>query len=164
LHLGGQKLSVAKVKVGAFQPPIDLIGNATLGVLPEWSPTGEWIACAVRDKPGITLVSPDGKNTRTLHGVSAPLAWSRNGKTIYQVRGTNNCSLWAIDIATGKDRLIRDVGNLCPSSTLSPGLRITVAPDGKSLAWAVNRPRTELWILEGLRIPRPWYARLVGLR
>jgi hypothetical protein len=27
-----------------------------------------------------------------------------------------------------------------------------------------NRPRSELWILDGLRTPRPWYARLLGLR
>jgi len=45
-----------------------------------------------------------------------------------------------------------------------PGLRITVAPDGKSIAYSVNRGRSELWIVEGLRIPRPWYTRLLGLR
>jgi Tol biopolymer transport system component len=152
--------TLAKVKVGASQPPVDLVEG--LSALPEWSPTGEWIACAVTSKPGITLVSPDGKNTRFLPGVSAPHAWSRDGKTIYQVRGTNNCSLVAIDIATGKDRIIRELGDLRPASYLGPGLRITLAPDGKSLAWAVNRARSELWILEGLRIPRPWFQRLLG--
>jgi hypothetical protein len=76
----------------------------------------------------------------------------------------NNCSLWAIDVASGKEPVIREVGDLQPSRPYNPGLRITVAPDGKSLAWAVNRARSQLRILEGLRAPRPRYARLLDLR
>jgi Tol biopolymer transport system component len=155
--------TLAKIRVGASQPSIDLLQDlSTIAALPEWSPTGEWIACAVTNKPGITLVSPEGKNTRFLPGVFAPHAWSRDGKTIYQVRGTNNCSLVAVDIATGKERVIRELGDLQPASGLSPGLRITVAPDGKSIAWAVDRSRSELWILDGLRTARPWFQRLLG--
>jgi serine/threonine protein kinase/Tol biopolymer transport system component len=154
--------TLTKVKVGASQPPVDLAEALSSTSLPEWSPTGEWIACTVTGKPGITLVSPDGKNTRLLPGVSAPHAWSIDGKTIYQVRGTNNCSLAAVDVATGKDRVIRELGELCPGTPLYPGYRITVAPDGKSIAYAVDRSRSELWILEGLRIPRPWFQRLLG--
>jgi len=161
-RMAAGRTTLAKVKVGASQPPIDLVQGLSILPLPEWSPTDEWIACAVEGKPGITLVSPDGKNTRFLPGVAAPHAWSRDGKTIYQVRGTTNCSLWAIDIATGKERVIRELGDLRPASPLNPGLRVTLAPDGKSLAWAVNRARLELWILEGLRIPRPWFQRLLG--
>jgi Tol biopolymer transport system component len=156
------KYTLAKVKVGTSQSPIDLVQDLSNATVPEWSPTGEWIACTLTGKPGIALVSPDGKNTRFLPGVSAPHAWSRDGKTVYQVRGTNNCSLVAVDIATGKERVIRELGDLQPGSPLAPGRRVTVAPDGKSLAWAVNRARSELWILEGLRTPRPWFRRLLG--
>jgi Tol biopolymer transport system component len=154
--------TLAKVEVGASQPPVDLAEAPSYASLPEWSPTGEWIACTITGKPGITLVSPDGKHTRLLPGVSAPHAWSRDGKTIYQVRGTSNCSLVAVDIATGKERVIRELGDLQPASGLSPGLRVTVALDGKSLAWAVYRPSSELWILEGFRTPRPWFRLLLG--
>jgi Tol biopolymer transport system component len=156
----GQSM-LAKVKVGASRSPVDLVQDLSTATLPEWSPTGEWIACTITGKPGITLVNPDGKNTRFLPGVSAPHAWSRDGRTIYQVRGTNNCTLVAVDIATGKERVIRELGDLQPGSSLGPGLRVTVAPDGKSLAWAVNRARSELWILDGLRTPRPWFRRLL---
>ncbi|MGA8578155.1 MAG: hypothetical protein WB579_05710, partial [Bryobacteraceae bacterium] len=30
--------------------------------------------------------------------------------------------------------------------------------------WAVNGQRSELWILDGLGTPRPWYARLMEVR
>ncbi len=159
--IGGRPM-LAKVRVGASEPPVDLIeidGN----ILPEWSPTGEWIACAIANRPGITLVSPNGKKTRFLPGESAPLAWSRDGKIIYQVRGTSRCMVVALDVTTGRERVIRGPNDPCPASPLSPGLRVTLAPDGKSLAWAVSHPRSELWILDGLRTPRPWFLRLLGM-
>ncbi len=96
---------------------MDLVENLNTIALPEWSPApGEWIACAVANKPGITLVNADTKETRYLPGVSAPHAWSRDGKTIYQVRGRNNCSLVAVDVATGKERVIRELGDPCPTT------------------------------------------------
>ena len=39
---------------------------------------------------------------------------------------------------------------------------ISFAPDGKSLAWVVACAGSELWILERLRTPRPWFQRLLG--
>ena len=156
--------TLAVVKIGTSRQPVDLVRWPSFESLPEWSPTGEWIACTLVGKPGITLVSPEGKSTRFLPGVSAPHAWSRDGRTIYQVRGTGDCSVVAVDIATGRERIVRREGDPCPSAPLSPGLRVSVAPDGKSLVWSVERPRAELWILEGLRLPRPWYARLMGLQ
>ncbi|MEN6605315.1 MAG: protein kinase, partial [Bryobacteraceae bacterium] len=159
------KSTLAKVKAGTAQQPIHLAENLSNVSLPEWSPTGDWIACTVMNEPGITLVNPDTRETKRLASASAPHAWSRDGKTIYQVRGANNnCSLWAVDTKTGKERVIRDVGDMCPATPLYPGYRITLAPDGKSLAWTVGRGRSEIWILDGLRIPRPRYARLLGLR
>jgi len=71
-HQGGR--TIAKVRVGTSQPPIDRIEDPDYTVLPEWSPTGEWIACALSGKSGITLLRPDGKNTKFLRGESAPLA------------------------------------------------------------------------------------------
>ena len=110
------------------------------------------------------MVSPDGKNTRFLPGVAAPHAWSRDGTTIYQVRGTEHCSVVAVDIATASKRVVRSTADPCPSSALNPGRRVSLAPEGKSLVWAVELARSELWILEGLQVPRPWYARLTGMR
>jgi hypothetical protein len=82
-----------------------------------------WIAFTTTDKPGITLVDPDGKNTRYLPSVSAPRAWSRDGRIIYQVRCTINCSLVVVDIATGKECVIPERGDLRRASPRIPGLR-----------------------------------------
>jgi hypothetical protein len=143
---------------------VDLIENVDMSVLPEWSPTAEWIACAIVDKPGITLVSPVGKPSRFLPGVSRPLAWSRDGKTIYQVRGTWDCTLVAIDVASGRERVIRNLGPLQPNSILIGGWRVSASPDGMNLMWSVVRLRSEIWLLRGLRLLPPWYASLFEFR
>jgi Tol biopolymer transport system component len=148
---------LAKVRPGAGEPPVDL--GACGASLPEWSPTGEWIATG-DPSGGLTLVSPEGNGRRTLSGYG-PVAWARDGKTVYQLRSELH-SLVAIDVVTGKERTLRDLGELIPFSTLSPGLRASLTPDGKSIVYTVNRPREEIWILDGLQTPRPWYARLWG--
>lgn len=156
--------TLAKAKLGSSAPPVDLIENVDMSVLPEWSPTAEWISCAIVDKPGITLVSPEGKPSRFLPGVSRPMAWSRDGKTIYQVRGAWDSALVAIDILSGKERVIRDLGPLRPNSLVTGGWRVSASPDGKNLAWSVMRLRTEIWLLQGLRLLPPWYASLFEFR
>jgi hypothetical protein len=80
------------------------------------------------------------------------LAWSRDGKTLYQIRAVKP-ALVAIDVATGKERVLRDLPGLAPHSTVSPGLRASLTSDGKSIVYSVNRPREEIWILEGVRAP-----------
>ena len=104
------------------------------------------------------LVSPDGKETRPLPGDRGPVCWSHDGKTLYHVR-LNPPAVFAIDIATGKDRKIRDVPD-APHSNGNPGLSAALTPDEKEIVFAVNRPRQEIWILDGLQIPKPWYRRL----
>ncbi|NWF84297.1 MAG: PD40 domain-containing protein, partial [Bryobacteraceae bacterium] len=153
--------TLAKAKLGSSAPPVDLIENVDMTAVPEWSPDSEWIACAIVDKPGITLVSPEGKPSRFLPGVSKPLAWSRGGKTIYQVRGTwEDSTLVAIDVVSGKERVIRDLGPLRPDACVSCGWRVSASPDGKNLVSSVMRLRSEIWLLHGLRLLPPWYASL----
>jgi hypothetical protein len=44
---------------------------------------------------------------------------------------------------------------------MNPGLRMTVTPDGRSIVYAVKRERSEIWLLDGARPPKSWYARLL---
>ena len=59
------------------------------------------------DHRKLTLFSPEGKAPRTLPG-DGPYAWSRDGKLLFQVR-TNPTALYEIDIATGRERKLRDL-------------------------------------------------------
>jgi len=99
---------------------------------------------------------------RHFPGGPFPVVWSRDGRTLYQMRRTvsRQYGLFAIDVASGAGRRIRDAGDLAPYTLLSPGLRLSLSPDGKSIVYAVNRPREEIWLLDGLQPPRPWYAGL----
>ncbi len=158
-HLVGHGFLLAKARPGSGEAPVELgpVGGAAV---PAWSPTGEWIA--MHDNRGkLTLFSPDGKTKRTLPGDSGPCAWSRDGKTLYQVT-MDNPTLVAIDIATGKQKKLRDLPGLEPYSGSNPGLRASLTSDGKSIVYTVNRPRTEIWILDGVQTPHAWWQRILG--
>ncbi len=159
LHTAGSKFFLAKVRPGSGDPPVDL-GEATGRSVPTWSPTGKWIAMhGAGDK--LMLFSPDDKSTVELPGDAGPCAWSRDGKTLYQVR-MEPPALVAIDIATRKEKKLRDLPGLAPFTSLNPGLQASLTQDGKSIVYSVNRPRQEVWILDGVQTPRPWWQRMTG--
>ena len=68
--------------------------------------------------------------------------------------------LVAIDIAKGSAKTIRELPGQAPYATMNPGLRAALTGDGKSIVYTVNRPRQEIWILDGVQEPRAWYQRL----
>jgi len=156
--LVGLDPKLRKVRPGSGEPPLAL-GNFWGRSVLEWSPTGEWIA-AHRDGDQLVLVSPDGKTVRQLPGDAGPVAWSRDGKTLYQLQFTP-AALVEIDIATGRVLKLRDLGDLRPYATTNPGLQAALTPDGKNIVYTVNRARQEIWILDGVETPRSWYRRLL---
>jgi Tol biopolymer transport system component len=156
-----KSLRLVKVRAGSEEPAVDLAATGGPN-MPEWSPSGEWIAFPDGTRDGnVSLISPDGKETRPLC-CAGTVAWSRDGKKLYLVDPRKH-ALTAIDIATGKERILRQVGDLLPYSGPQPGLRASVTADGKSIVYAVLRPREEIWILEDVRIREPWYAWLLSL-
>jgi hypothetical protein len=73
-----------------------------------------------------------------------------------------NPALVAIDIATGKETKLRDLPGLEPYAGSNPGLRASLTSDGKSIVYTVNRPRTEIWTLDGVQTPHSWWERILG--
>lgn len=158
-HLVGNSLKLAKVRPGSGEAPVEL---AEIGgnLVPAWSPAGDWIAALDKDRVP-TLFSPDGKPSRKLTGDGGPIAWARDGKLLYQVRNEPP-ALWETAIATGRDRKLRDLTGLRPFTSFKPGLHASVTSDGKDIIYTVNRPRSEIWLLEGLQQPRTWWERMLG--
>ncbi len=154
----GNSLKLSKVRPGSGEPPVDL-STLNSNSVPAWSPTGEWIAIDTGDK--LTLISPDGKPSRTLPGDYGPVAWSRDGKILYQLR-MSPPALVSIDISSGREQKLRDLASLRPFAAFNPGLHASLTSDGKSIVYTVNRERREIWILDGIQKPRPWYIRLFG--
>jgi hypothetical protein len=72
--------------------------------------------------------------------------------------------LFFIDVATGAQRDVGDVGKeFRPSSSQNPGVRFSLAPDGKSFVYGTAKSRSNLWMLEGFDRKAALLERL-GLR
>jgi eukaryotic-like serine/threonine-protein kinase len=140
-------LNVVRTSGGAVAQKL---GEAGYG-LPSWSPDGKWISYS-DDNDAWHLISPDGKEHRDLGTIKAlNLGFSKDTKTAYGIR--NNAGRWtlfSLDIETAKLRDIKELdSSLQPSSNLSPGVRFSLAPDGKSFAYAIVKTQSSLWMLQG---------------
>jgi sugar lactone lactonase YvrE len=137
------------VRPGSGEAPVP-VGELYGQAVPVWSPAGAWIAGHETNGGALTLVSPDGKEKRKLPGDYGPVAWSRDGKMLYQVHAKPPM-LMVIDIASGKERKLRDLEGLAPFANGNPGLSAALTSDQKSIVYTVNRPRQEIWILDGVQ-------------
>jgi len=156
LQVAGGLMHLYVANVGSAEPS-NALHKDVWGSLPDWSPTGEWIT--FQDKSGWNLVSSDGKTIKPLGKISTQyLAFSKNGKELYGIREEHGkVTLFSLDIATQKVKDIRELGlDYAPASDYGPGIRFSVAPDGKSIAYSVADMRSSLWLLEGFRQPSPW--------
>jgi len=148
----------AIVGVGADMTPHAIPGAPTCLAPPEWSPAGDWIACETR--AGIQLFSPDGSKRRTLPKLnSSAIAFSRDGRTMYAAgREKGRAFLKSMDVASGQVRLIAEyAGDKLISGGAAYQARLSLAPDGKSLATSAVTRQSDLWLLEGFPVPRRWW-------
>ena len=140
----------AIVGVGANMTPHVIAGAPTCLMPIEWSPNGDLLACEARD--GIQLFSPDGKVRRKLERLNtSAIAFSRDGKTLYAAgREEGRTFLKAIDLASGAVRPIAThTGDLTISGGATYRSRLSLSPDGKSLATSAVETKSDLWLLEG---------------
>jgi Tol biopolymer transport system component len=152
-------IGLAVIRVGTSDPP-RVLAHRISGVIPAWSPDGEWIAYQTDD--AVRLISADGARQRFLStinmsrdmnesGWNSALVWSRDGKSLYSIRRTDEriVQMVAIDAASGAIHVVSTLGADFNFATPNdPGLRFTLAPDGKSFLGTIVRSRTDLWILE----------------
>jgi hypothetical protein len=153
------KFSLMKVKTNGQATATVLRADVDGEAVPSWSPTGEWILY------GTQLVSPDGTKTQALGDHhSLHYVFSRDGKLLYGLRRHGGRqTLFSIELANGTERIIGEIsGDLLPGSNLSPGIRLSLAPDGKSFIYATGKFRSNLWTLEGFN-PKPTPAFDSGL-
>ena len=146
--------SVMIAKTNGQATPVELVRTPSL-LLPDWSPTGEWIVYA--SAPGTwALISPDGKDKRDLGKIATQyLTFSKDGKMLYGIRAEGDHQyLFSLTIATGQMKTIGDVGSeFAPRSYLNPGIRFSLSPDGQSILYPTNSTKTGLWMLEGFEQP-----------
>jgi serine/threonine protein kinase len=154
LQSTGGTFSLMICKTSGQATPVELRSHIGL-LLPDWSPTGEWIS--FEDDSGWNLISPDGKSTRALGKIDTPhLTFSKDGRTLYGIRADGEHEyLFSLDIASSRMKTIGDVGTeFVPRSFLNPGVRFSLSPDGKSILYPTYSSKTSLWMLEGFDAPR----------
>ena len=158
-HVEGGQTSLNKVKTtGGAQPQV-LKAAVTLqrepvpvGWVPLWSPANDWI---LQNDEGVKLISPDGATTRELSPTSAlAYAFSADGQTIYGLRqptALGRLELFSMSVRGGPEKSIGYLSaEYAPSVSLTPSIRLSLTPDGKSLTYSVVRTTSSLWLMDGL--------------
>lgn len=154
-EIKGGRASLNKVKTtGQAQPEVLKADLKQAGSwVPMWSPAGDWILYA---DGGVKLISPDGKTIRDLAAKSAiAYAFSTDGKTLYGIRQVApdrpGLELFSMSVAGGTEKIIGSLGpEYRPASPLSPALRLTLTPDGRSIAYSTAKYTDNLWLMDGL--------------
>ena len=161
------KDSLMLVRTSGDATPIELRKDVQEN-LPDWSPAGDWIT--FRDEKGWSLISPDGKTTKFLGKVATNyLAFSKDGKLLYGIQtgeteaDQDRVTLFSLDPVTLKQKVIKELGkDLRPNSRYDPGIRFSLAPDGKSIVYSTSKIKYDLWMLQGFRQPG-WLSRFSGI-
>jgi len=159
LAFNGGRISLMKVKTSGQAKPavvkadVEFDNNAA----PSWSPDGKWIVL------GENLYSSDGQAVRPLgQHKSEGYTFSADGKVLYGIRPEEDRALlFSVDAATGAEKAIGNVGrDFHPESNLNPGVRLSLAPDGKSIVYGAIKRKDNLWMLEGFAVQAGFWARL----
>jgi serine/threonine protein kinase len=111
-----------------------------------WSPHGDLIAC--NTGTALLMVSADGRETKSISpGQWLTFDWSKDGTHVFGlVRSLNGKrTVVKLDAATGNLVQLGDL-DLAPAAEVG---RMSMAPDGESIAVAVSKPRGDIWLLEG---------------
>jgi Tol biopolymer transport system component len=154
-HVENGLFSLRKVKTTGQAEPVvlkeDVRGRG--GRVPVWSPAGDWILYF--ETGGARLVSPDGKTTREISATNViAYAFSADGRSLYGIRrqAADRLELISHEIAKGTEKTIGFLGpEHLPVSSLNPGLRLSLSPDGKSLTYSTVRSTSNLWLMEGMQ-------------
>jgi len=153
----GPPSGLMKARVGGSEPP-ELLWTLDIPVLDfvaEWSPNGDWIA--IPTKAGTTLLSPDGKQTRVLRSRAfRAVTWSRDGATLYGLDGSDGQRIIAVNIGTGAEREVAKVAGTQLFAIWVPGWKMSLSPDGKSLAATAVRLGGDIWLMENFEPPSLW--------
>jgi eukaryotic-like serine/threonine-protein kinase len=155
-------VSLKKVKTNAQADPemlvakLQLPATAQVVPLPLWSPKGDWI---LYSDGAIKLVAPDGKTPPRDLGPrlrNAICTFSADGALLYCVRQTkpSEGGAWQLFSVNLEGKGEHIIGTLpadgVPSSNFTPSLRLSLAPDGKSVTFATYKYSANLWLIDGL--------------
>jgi Tol biopolymer transport system component len=155
--------SLVKMRVGARTPPEVLASDIIpipSGQYVQWSPDASWIA--YNSRSGLSLVSPDGKSTRTVHEQTwLAFTWSADSRWLYGIRESDDSkhlTFTSVDVRSGAERVLGADFMLLPL-TAHPVRGFTRASPSTFIA-SIPRVRSDIWLLEGFDGPPTLWGRL----
>jgi hypothetical protein len=78
--------------------------------------------------------------------------------------GPEHNIVFSLDVGTGSEKVIGDLGkDFRPASGINPGIRFSLASDGKSFTYSTRTFKRNLWMLEGFA-PKTGILTRLGLR
>ena len=162
LSLDNGVASLKKVKTNGQADPETLVAKLThVDSLPVWSPKGDWIL--YRDGT-LKLIAPDGKTPPRDLGpafTDSLCTFSADGSLLYCAHHNkpSEGSMWkllSVNLEGKNERLIGTLpDDAIPNNGFTPSLRLSLAPDGKSVAFATYKYSANLWLIDGLGGARP---------
>jgi len=151
---GEPGLAVVSTDGVAQLKQLGTMGGEAMPALPSWSPAGDRIA--YRDTGGYFFMDPDGGHKRIFLKLAGNeyvpnLAFSKDGKTLYgTLTALGKIDLISVDAESGTMKTIRELPTTeAAMSNLTPTIRFSLAPDGKTMAYATAQFHSTLWLFQG---------------
>ena len=154
---GNKETRLAKIMIGSSQPVT--LAKESCASAPVWAPDSSRILCSMG---GILYTIPaDGGEPRFLGKEYEPLAgWSRDMRFLFVIRHKDGKrELGKLDWMSGSFQplLVLPLDLFINSDNIGAA-RLSLSPDGKSLASTVVRNTGDIWILEGFqKAPSLWH-------
>ncbi len=150
---------LAKIRIAGGAPVV--LADRPCDFAPSWSPDGSRILCSRENR--LYTIPADGGPPVFLGTEYEPLAtWSRELRFIYAIRrAAGKRELGRLDWQHGAFQPIVDVPKGWFLNVNDFGqVRLSLAPDGKSMATTALRGSGDIWILEGFQLPPNLWQRL----
>ena len=144
---------LVKVRIGSSDPPA-VLSDQACEFAPSWSPDGSRILCSRNGQ--LHVIPADGGPPQVLSRDFEPLgAWSGEMRYIYAIRNAEGKrQIGKLDWQSGVFQPLTSVPPEWFFNTDALGqVRLSLAPDGKSLATTVVRHTGDIWILDGFEPP-----------
>jgi DNA-binding winged helix-turn-helix (wHTH) protein/Tol biopolymer transport system component len=148
-------LALKKARTAGTSAPETLaVTRSTSNAVPVWSPDGRWILV---DDAGLTLIAADGGAPRSLGIGDAPCAFALEPELLYCLENSSGEGALVARRFDGTADVIGSVPREhWPAVSNTPGVRLSLTPDGEGITYSVGSPRVELLLAEGLSsVPRP---------
>jgi Tol biopolymer transport system component len=151
---------LSKMRFGARTEPETVIGDLTPFSPVQWSPDNRWIA--YNSDNGLSLVSPDGKETRLLREQSwMAFTWSADSQRLYGIRLSDDyqhLTFTSVDVRTRAEHVLGP--DFLPLPLASRVVRGMTRTSPTTFIASIVKVRSDVWLLEDFLPPPTFWDRL----